>query len=150
LNKSIATKMPTVVAKADPVSVKVDVNELDKESAKAESLLLAAPSMLVARLGFGGVLGFCSGYAIKQASKAVAVVVGGAVVFLQALQYFGYIEVKWRKIQTDATRVLSSEGRDTLGAKDVHFWSRKLMRIMTHQGPAAGGFAAGIYIGLGM
>ena len=132
----------------DPI--KVTGEELDAESSRAESILLGPPSILVARLGLGGVLGFCTGYAVKQASKAVAVVVGGALVFLQTLQYFGYIEVKWKKIQRDATTALSSEGKETLGVKDVTFWTRRMMKILTHQGPSAGGFAAGIYIGLGM
>jgi uncharacterized membrane protein (Fun14 family) len=124
-------------------------NEDSEEFTSAEIALISGPALIVARLGFGGVLGFCSGYAIKQASKALAVVVGGAVVFLQSMQYLGYIEVKWAKIQADTMRVVSSDGQQ-LGVKDVKYWTRKMMRILTHQGPAAGGFAAGIYIGLGM
>jgi len=122
----------------------------DEELSNAEALLLSGPSMVVARLGFGGVLGFCSGYAIKQASKALAVVVGSAVVLLQSLQYFGYIEVKWQKIQADTMKALSTDGKEALGVKDVKYWTRRMMRILTHQGPTAGAFAAGIYIGLGM
>ena len=127
----------------------MDGKEPNEES-QAESLILAAPKAIVARLGFGGALGVCAGYAIKQASKAVAVFVGGTIVFLQILQYFGYIEIKWQKIQRDAMRSLSSDGQESFGAKDVTYWSRRIMTVLTHQGPTAGGFAAGIYLGLGM
>lgn len=140
-----------MAAKATPiVPEKASAEALDEELSKAETALLTGPAMIVARLGFGGVLGFCSGYAIKQASKALAVVVGSAVVLLQTMQYFGYIEVKWQKIQRDSMRALSSDGKESLGVKDVKYWTSKMMRILTHQGPTAGGFAAGIYIGLGM
>jgi FUN14 domain-containing protein 1 len=141
----MAKETKPVVASAKPESV-----ELDEELTKAETVLITGPAMIVSRLGFGGVLGFCSGYAIKQASKALAVVVGSAVVLLQSMQYFGYIEVKWDKIQKDTMRSLSSDGQESFGVKDVKYWTRKMMRILTHQGPTAGGFAAGIYIGLGM
>jgi len=137
-------------ASAADKSSKVSPEELDEELSKAETVLLSGPAMVVARLGFGGVLGFCSGYAIKQASKALAVVVGSAVVLLQTMQYFGYIEVKWQKIQKDTMKAISADGQESFGVKDVTYWSRRLMRILTHQGPTAGGFAAGIYIGLGM
>ena len=76
--------------------------------------------------------------------------VGTAVVFLQTIQYFGYIEVKWKKIQADAMRSISADGSESLGVKDVKYWTRRMMKILTYQGPTAGGFAAGIYIGLVM
>ena len=134
-----------------PSTESANAEKLDEELVtKAETVFINGPAMMVARLGFGGVLGFCSGYAIKQASKALAVVVGGAVVLLQTMQYFGYIEVKWQKIQKDTMRAISSDGKESFGVKDVHYWSRKMIKILTHQGPTAGGFAGGIYLGLGL
>lgn len=76
--------------------------------------------------------------------------VGSTVVFLQTLQYFGYIEVKWKKIQRDVMRSITSEGAESFSVKDVTYWSRRAIGVLTHQAPQAGGFAGGIYLGLGM
>jgi len=56
---------------------------------------------LAMKFGFGGFMGFCSGYAMKKATKVVAVCVGLAFVSLQSLQYCGYIEVRWDNIKKD-------------------------------------------------
>lgn len=128
----------------------VSNDEDNNAMSKTESAILEVPSRILAKLGLGGMLGLCAGYSIKQATKALGVVVGGAVVLLQGLQYAGYIEVKWNKIQRDTMKVISSDGSDNLSAKDLTFWMRRMMRILTHQGPTAGGFGLGIYMGLQM
>lgn len=134
---------------SEPIKTDEAAAELAAMTAEEERLL-SPFAAVVARLGFGGVLGFCAGYSIKQASKAVAVFVGSTVVFLQTLQYLGYIEVKWKKIQRDVMKSITSEGAETFSVKDVTYWMRRTMNVLTHQAPQAGGFAGGIYLGLGM
>jgi uncharacterized membrane protein (Fun14 family) len=51
---------------------------------------------------FGGVMGYCSGVAMKKIGKAVAFVVGIAAIVGQGLVATGYIDIDWAKIQYDA------------------------------------------------
>merc|ERR1719510_1080029 len=51
------------------------------------------------QLTMGGFLGFCSGYALKTTGKVAAFGVGGVFIMLQTMQYFGYINVNWSKVQ---------------------------------------------------
>jgi uncharacterized membrane protein (Fun14 family) len=97
----------------------------------------SAPSLLFSRLGFGGILGLCAGYAVKQAGKVAMVVLGAGVVFLQGMQYAGYIEVKWDKLERDATLALDTDGSGTLGMKDFEYYQKRLLRAITYQGPGA-------------
>ena len=97
---------------------------------------------IVQTLGFGGVLGFCTGYALKQTAKVVAVFVGGSVAALQLLQFAGYIEVKWSRIEAHAKYLVGDEFNIT----DL---VRRLVKMVAYKGPGtAGGFAMGIYVGL--
>ena len=53
------------------------------------------------QLGFGGAMGIASGYAMKQIGKAAAMIIGTAFISLQVAAYYGYVEVKWKKIRDD-------------------------------------------------
>jgi uncharacterized membrane protein (Fun14 family) len=63
---------------------------------------LAKP--LLAQLGFGGVMGYCSGMAMKKIGKAVAFGVGVIFIGLQAAASTGYITVDWAKISDDTIK----------------------------------------------
>eukprot|EP00698_Gefionella_okellyi_P012513 TRINITY_DN337_c0_g1_i2.p1 TRINITY_DN337_c0_g1~~TRINITY_DN337_c0_g1_i2.p1 ORF type:complete len:167 (-),score=26.95 TRINITY_DN337_c0_g1_i2:35-535(-) len=54
---------------------------------------------IVGELGFGGVAGFCTGYAVKKLGKSVAVVAGVGFISIQALAYSGVITVDWKKVK---------------------------------------------------
>ena len=63
---------------------------------------LDAMKPMAGPLTFGGIMGYCSGMALKKVGKAVAFVVGLGFVGLQAAAYAGYIELKWEKIGKDS------------------------------------------------
>ena len=56
----------------------------------------------LAKLGFGGIVGYCSGAATKTVGKAIAVLAGLAFIAIQSAAYSGYIAVDWNKIKDDA------------------------------------------------
>jgi len=55
--------------------------------------LIKKVSPLATRLGFGGIMGFFAGAAVKRFGEEVAVYIGVAFLGLQTLQYFGYINI---------------------------------------------------------
>jgi FUN14 domain-containing protein 1 len=66
---------------------------------------------MLQQLSFGGVMGYCSGMALKKVGKALAFVVGVGFVGLQLTVSAGYIDVDWGKIKDDALKPLDSVRR---------------------------------------
>lgn len=120
---------------------------LTKEDNRIINVVVGAVGPIAVRLGFGGFVGFCSGYAIKQASKAAAMALGVGFVCLQSLQYAGYIEVKWNRIRGDMVKTLDSDGSGQFGVKDIRYYVTKFFRVMRFHGPPAAGFSTGLYFG---
>ena len=63
-------------------------------------------STVVPKIGFGFIAGFSSGFFIKKVTKMVLFTIGGAIVSIQALCHFGYIDLKLEKIKNDLNKVL--------------------------------------------
>ena len=57
---------------------------------------------IVTKVSLGGVMGYCSGMALKKVGKALAFVVGLGFVAVQSAAYAGYIQVNWGKIADDS------------------------------------------------
>ena len=60
-------------------------------------LLLCSP----AKVGYGFMMGFSSGFALKKVSRIVAFGVGTIFILVQAMSYQGYINVNYAGIQKD-------------------------------------------------
>ena len=101
----------------------------------------------LAELGMGGIFGWTAGVAAKKVTMQVAYMVGVAFIGLQALSYYGYINISWRKVQGDLYSVVDQNSDGKLDAKDlVAFW-KNFKRVMTTNLPSSGGFAAGFLFG---
>ena len=55
------------------------------------------------KLGFGGIMGFCSGIAVKRIGEHVAYMVGIAFIGLQFAQYKGLIDIDWLQVRNTGT-----------------------------------------------
>ena len=84
-------------------------DKVDKPDAVENTIEKLKP--LLQQVSFGGVLGYCSGYALKQLGKATAFVVGIGFLGLQTAQHYGYIEVDWVKVRDDALKPLDTVRR---------------------------------------
>ena len=68
---------------------------------------------LVSTIGFGGIVGFLVGFALKRIMKILAVIAG---VFFAALLYLEsqhIVNVNWDKLQTVSNSILSTIGTTT-------------------------------------
>ena len=72
-----------------------------------ESALEKATPFLT-NVTFGGMMGYCSGYALKKIGKALAVVVGVTFIALQTAVYSGYIDVDWVKIKDSGLKAVDA------------------------------------------
>ena len=79
-------------------------NDNDSNNSKKDAVERALDAMkpLAVQVSLGGIMGACSGMALKKVGKAVAFVVGLGFVVLQSAAYMGYLELNWKKIGNDA------------------------------------------------
>jgi FUN14 domain-containing protein 1 len=104
---------------------------------------VAAPAV-----GFGGVLGYCSGMAFRKAGKVAGVVIGLGFIGVQTAASSGYLEVNWEKVKQDTfiKRLdLNKDGKVDMDDAQLHWKTYSAM--MTDKVPNAGGFAAGFLLG---
>jgi uncharacterized membrane protein (Fun14 family) len=100
------------------------------------------------QIGYGFLMGYSSGYALKKVSKVVAFMVGGAFIMLQTMSYTGYLNVDYNKVQKDIENALDMNGDGVLDIKDGEMVYNKIMEVVGYQMPSGGGFGAGILMGL--
>mmetsp|Transcript_36763 Transcript_36763/g.62483 ORF Transcript_36763/g.62483 Transcript_36763/m.62483 type:complete len:197 (+) Transcript_36763:47-637(+) len=110
---------------------------------------ITALQPIVSKLGFGGIMGLTSGYALKRIGKAAAFMTGCAFVFLQSLAYAGLIEIKWAAIEKKVEATIDVDGDGKFDAKDVMaLWEKHVKPMLTHGLPSAGGFSMGFFMGV--
>jgi len=100
------------------------------------------------RLGSGGMLGFCSGYALKKTSKSAALIFGAGFVALQTLQHQGWIEIKWHVIQQSVETKLDQNGDGKFCEQDAEILWQKMVSSLTQGLGCATGFVPGLLMGL--
>jgi uncharacterized membrane protein (Fun14 family) len=100
---------------------------------------------VIGNLTMGTVFGYCSGTALKLAGKVVAVVVGFAFISLQVAATAGYVQIDWKKVQSDALGKLDVTGDGKISSDDVKVYWKKFKEICLYRLPSAGGFSLGFF-----
>ena len=86
---------------------------------KIDDKILEKARPIAANVTFGGLMGFCSGFALKKTGKAIAYLVGITFVALQIAVAYGYINVNWAKIEDDTMKKLDQVRKDGRHRKRV-------------------------------
>ncbi len=95
---------------------------------------------LLTQLGFGGVIGFCTGFMVKKVGKFAAFIVGLLFVTIQILSYYNVINMDWAPVKDWWDRGTSPEILTGM-------WS-KIRHCLFATGPALGGAIPGFFLGL--
>ncbi len=98
---------------------------------------LIAP--LLPDLSLGGILGFCTGFAIRKVGRGLIFVLGSIFVLIQLLAYFEFITVNWTRVQQVAEPLVQD------GARTGGSW---LLDVLSANLPFGGAFVAGLLLGL--
>ena len=112
------------------------------------SEILANAGPFGTQVGFGAVAGYCAGVALRVAGTAGLALAGAGFVALQGLQYKGYVEVDWQKVE----RELRDTVQDVTSASDDEASKRamdELSDALKFGVPGAGGFSLGLAYGVG-
>jgi len=119
----------------------------DSDEDKLIDIIVESFTKVAGKLGFGGVLGFCTGYAAKQVTKAVAVVVGVLFVVLQTLAHYGFIDVKWDQVKAKIVKVFDVDGDGKFNAADAKTILKGSFSVLKAKLPEASSFVPGFYYG---
>ena len=149
---SAPTGAPLTAAAASSSSSGSSSNaDADGDSAAFDALCAAAGRALgplAGQLTFGTCLGCCAGYALKSVGRSAALVVGVAFVGLQTLQFCGYIDINWGKVQKDVVHVFDKDGDGTVGRADLKSHWDGLMAVLRFNLPSSAGFGLGVALGI--
>eukprot|EP01035_Chromulina_nebulosa_P017326 gene17326-22870_t len=102
---------------------------------------------IVAPLGFGGVMGFITGLALRKLGEKAAYVLGLSFVALQGLSYTGYIKIDFGKIKEDSEKFIDADNDGKITANDFIVIWRKTKSFLIYNLPSASGFSAGFAAG---
>jgi len=131
-----------------PKPTKDDIKDGDDGTEEVVDLIIASFAKVVTKMGFGGICGFCVGYATKQVTKAIALWVGLLFMLLQGLAFQGYIEIKWQKIKSSLTGLVDMDGDGEFSTKDMKSLLMGSFKVLKHNLPQASSFGPGFYYGL--
>lgn len=67
---------------------------------------------------------------------------------LQALSYYGYINVDHKQLERDFTKAVDLNNDGKIDAEDGKILMDKLLHVLQFNLPSGGGFVAGFYGGL--
>ena len=138
---------PTAECAAEGAEGKED-EEVSKEVDAVEKVILKTVGPLLTKIGYGGVLGFLSGLAMKKVGQIAAFFVGVGFVAIQVLQHEGIIQVDFLEVKEKAIEILDADGDGELTAKDLVIYWRKFKSILTQSLSSAGGFSSGFLLGV--
>jgi len=118
----------------------------EKKDLVEEAIEKAKP--ILQKLGFGAIMGYCSGIAMYKVGKALAVTIGVGFIGIQTIVSFGWIEVDWVKLKIDFIQKVDTTGDGLLSADDAKVYWQKLKKLLTNKIPSAGGFSMGFLYGV--
>jgi uncharacterized membrane protein (Fun14 family) len=118
----------------------------EKKDLVEEAIEKAKP--ILQKLGFGAIMGYCSGIAMHKVGKVLAVTIGVGFIGIQTIVSFGWIEVDWVKLKIDFIQKVDTTGDGLLSADDAKVYWQKLKNLLTNKIPSAGGFSMGFLYGV--
>ena len=92
----------------------------------------------MSQISFGGVLGFCSGLAVKEIGKTAAMTVGGLFLIAQLAASKGYIDIKWKNVRQDLIQYVDTDGDGKITKNDLKEWARKALAVLKYNLPSSG------------
>ena len=115
------------------------------------TLLIKRMTPMMSKIGFGGVMGFFAGAAVKRFGEEAAVAIGVCFIGLQTLSYFGFINIDYGKIKGEVEKKLDVTGDGKFDSSDLLAIWGEVKKVLTYNLPSCGGFsfcfALGLYYG---
>gem|GEM_PF-6734371 len=120
----------------EPVSDnKIDLDTTEIDSFISDSLFVR----IVAMLGFGGICGFVTGFAVKKVARIFAVILGIIFVVIQFFAFKGWVVVDWNQI---------AQSSDLFTGEGASRYMRELIDVLSTNLPFGSSFLVGLFMGV--
>lgn len=103
---------------------------------------------IISKIGFGTVLGYCSGMVMKKVSQSIGILLGTTFIGLQIAVSMGYIDVKWDKVSDGIQAKIDVTNDGTIDTKDMKEYWKKVKSVLMENIPSASGFSCGLLYGV--
>ncbi|ESL08319.1 hypothetical protein TRSC58_03980 [Trypanosoma rangeli SC58] len=119
-----------------------------EESAK-KAIFKTMPALQQLSKGMSvcGMVGVAVGVAAKRLTQDALYGAGLAVFVLQSLSYLGYIQINWKKVESDLNQVMDANADGKVDGKDLKVYFDRLVKFASKGLGDVGAFAAGFITG---
>lgn len=101
------------------------------------------------QLSFGGLAGFCSGYAVKKVGRAAAIIIGLGFIGVQVARLNGQIQdPDWQSVNAALVRALDTDGDGKITVLDLKNHLNKSIQVLGFGVPSGAAFAGAFVLGL--
>lgn len=110
---------------------------------------IAQKYSVATQIMMGGAAGWCAGYLFQRVGKVAATAVGGGFLLLQIANHSGYVQVDWKKVETDvnqAKRRLKKKANNA--APEINTFIEEATEFVKKNMVASSGFVGGFLLGL--
>ncbi|CBH11919.1 hypothetical protein, conserved [Trypanosoma brucei gambiense DAL972] len=98
-------------------------------------------------IGVSSILGAAVGVTSRRLTSDALYGTGLAFIVLQFLNFFGYIQINWKKVEMDAGKVLDQNGDNKLNQLDLKALMQRFILYVGQGVGDIGGFVTGFYFG---
>ena len=127
---------PLTILAVEPVSDnKIDLDTSEVDTFISNSLFVK----IIAMLGFGGICGFVTGFAVKKVARIFAVILGVIFIVIQFFAFKGWIVVDWNQI---------AQSSDLFTGEGASRFMKSLLNVLTTNLPFGSSFLIGFFMGV--
>ncbi|RNE99831.1 hypothetical protein TraAM80_07956 [Trypanosoma rangeli] len=119
----------------------------EESAKKVVSKTIPALRQLSKGMSVSGMIGVAVGVAAKRLTQDALYGAGLAVVALQSLSYLGYIQINWKKVESDLNQVIDANADGKVDGKDLKVYFDRFIKFASKGLGDAGAFAAGFITG---
>lgn len=103
--------------------------------------------MSLSEVGISVVMGMATGWAAKAGARTAIISIGSLFVVLQVLQHYGFLTVRWDRVQAEVVRNLDANEDGKLDEKDVAIYRSRALEIVRKRTPHAVAYGGGALLG---
>jgi FUN14 domain-containing protein 1 len=111
------------------------------------SEILANAGPFGTQVGFGAIAGYAAGVALRVAGTAGLAFAGAGFLALQGLQYKGYVEVDWVRVERELRNTVGDVSK--VSSETYNRRLEEVTNVVKFGVPSAGGFSLGLAYGVG-
>ncbi|KAG9277888.1 FUN14 domain-containing protein 1 [Astyanax mexicanus] len=110
---------------------------------------IAEKYSVATQIMMGGVTGWCAGYLFQRVGKIAATAAGGGFLLLQIANHSGYVQVDWKKVETDVNKAKKQlKKKANTAAPEINTFIEEATAFVKRNVVVSSGFVGGFLLGV--